>query len=207
MAITLHAQSRVLTGKKVKSLRREGLIPAVISGHNIPGRQVAVQVLEYTRLERRMSPTTLMDVVVDGGAPVKALLHKVQLEPRTHKPLHLELQQVRMDEMIKAEVPLHLDGVAPAVEMLDATVVLTHSTVEIRASPDHLVTTFHVDLSSLRTFDDHIRAGDLKMPEGVELLTDPDAILVSVIPPSVEEEEPVAEGETEPAEAGTAPAA
>lgn len=207
MAITLHAQSRVLTGKKVKSLRREGLIPAVLSGHNIPGRQVAVKVLEYTRLERRMSPTTLMDVVVDGGAPVKALLHKVQLEPKTHKPLHLELQQVRMDEMIKAEVPLHLDGVAPAVDLLDATVVLTHSTVEIRANPDHLVTTFHVDLSTLKTFDDHIRAGDLKLPEGVELLTDPETILVSVTPPSVEEVEPTDEADVEAAEPGIAPAA
>jgi len=200
MAITLNARSRTITGRKVSQLRREGLIPAVLFGKGAASQDVAVTELEFSRIQRRVSPTTLLDVVVDTGAPVKALLHKVQTDPRSMKPLHLELHQIRMEDKLKVQVQVHVEGSAPAVTTHGGTLVVAHDTVEVRCSPDHLISMFHADVSGLASFDDHLRAGDLKMPEGVELLTDPDTILVSVSPPRVAEEEELPEVEEAAAE-------
>lgn len=206
MAVRLTVHPRDVTGKKVKVLRREGLIPAVLFGHGVESRQVSVPMVEFARIQNRVSPTTLMDLAPDGGAVVKALLHHVQSDPRTGKPIHLELLEVRMDEKIKVEVTIHVDGTAPAVSQHGGTLVMAHSTVEIRTSPDHLMSTLHVDVSGLETFDDHITAGDLVIPEGVELLTPHDIILVSVLAPRRPEEVEVA-APAETAEPETAPAA
>ena len=205
MTITLNVQTRDVHGKKVKRLRREGLIPAVLAGKGIPSREVAVPLVEFTRLEKRLSSTTLMDVVVDDSAPVKALLHKVQMNTRTSRVVHLELLQVSMGDTLKVEAAIHIHGSSPAVTELGGTLVIAHPMIEVRAHPDSLVSAFHVDISPLQTFDDHIRAGDVPMPPGVELVTDPETILVSVAQPRVERVEAEAPiGELFPTEAPAA---
>ena len=208
MAVKLSVHPRDITGKKVKQLRREGMIPAILFGHGIESREVSVPMIEFARVQHRISSSTLIDLVPDGGASTKALLHHVQQDPRTNKPIHLELLEVRMDEKIKVEVSIHVDGTSPAVSQLGGTLVVAHSTVEIRTSPDHLMSSLHVDVSRIETFDDHVTAGDLDIPEGVELLTSPDIILISVTPPRLAEPEPeVAAAEPEAAPAAAAAAA
>jgi large subunit ribosomal protein L25 len=203
MDVTLQATSRELSGKKVGKLRREGLIPAVLAGRDQASRPILVNELEYSRVGRGLSPTTLIDLVLDGSPAGKALLHNVQIDPRSQRALHLELMAVRMDEEIKADIPLHVEGSSPAVTVEGGTLVVAHSTVQIRCNADHLVAALSVDVSGLTTFHDHITAGDLTIPEGVELLTDPSVILVSITPPRVQEptEVPETAGEGEAAAA------
>jgi len=191
MAITLRAQERSITRKKVSQLRSAGFIPAVLFGRESGSRDVAVSEVEFSRMRPSIGATTLIEVAVEGQTPVKALLHHVQVDPRTAKPLHLELFQVGAHDLMKVEVPIHLEGSAPAVVTGGGTLVVTHNSVEVRCDSEHLVSSFHVDISGLATFDDHIRAGDVPMPEGVELLLPADTILVSVTRPRVEEPEEV----------------
>ena len=210
MALTLSAKPRSMTGKQVKKLRREGWIPAVLAGRGIDSQEIAISAYEFERVHRRITATTLMDLTVEGSAPVKALLQRVQVDPRTHRPMHLELFQLRMEDKIRVDVPIQVEGTAPAVSDLGGTLVVAHDHVSIRCDANHLVSSFHIDVSNLKEFDDHFRAGDLEVPEGVELLTDPHEILVSVTQPRVEREigqmeETAAEAET--AETGEAPEA
>jgi large subunit ribosomal protein L25 len=116
------------------------------------------------------------------------LIHDVAKDPVNDKIIHVDFYEVRMDKAIRTEVPLVFEGEAPAVKNLEGVLVKNITEVEVEALPKDLPHEIKIDISSLETFDDHIRIKDLKLSEGVKILAELEETIVSVIPPRTQEE-------------------
>jgi len=110
----LQVASRTLKGKgAARSLRREGKVPGVIYGHGREAESVAIDTAALNKMLIGISAgTTILDVAIDGRAPVKALIREIQRDSlRPAEIIHLDLYEVRSDEEITLEVPVRLIGV------------------------------------------------------------------------------------------------
>lgn len=185
---TLTAQSRTLTGRKVRTLRNEGQIPAVVYGHNQDSLSLTLDQHSFEKLYSESGSTTLINLSVDEKTPVKVLIHDVQTDPLKHRITHADLYQVNLKEKLTTEIPLSFIGVADAVDILGGIFLTVRSEVEIECLPDDLVQELEVDISKLKTFDDSLTVADLVVPKGITILTEAEQVLASVTEPISEEE-------------------
>jgi large subunit ribosomal protein L25 len=193
----LAAASRTVVGKKVAHLRHEGRLPAVVYGHGVTSESVSVDAHEFELLHRRVGASTLVDLSVDGKKARPVLVHSIQVNPISRRPIHVDLLAVRMTEELTVEVPLVGQGAAPATE-LGGTLVHPTSSVRVRALPDRLPDSLHYDLSKLVDYDTTVTVADLEVPEGVAVQADEHEVIARVLPPRIEvEEAPAAEAEAE----------
>ncbi len=199
MTLALPATTRTVIGKRVKRLRAAGEIPLVIYGRSKAARSIQTPAKTFRSIYDDAGKTTLVDLAIDDAAPIKVLIHDVELDPLTGTPLHADLYQVDMKQKITAEIPLVVDGEAPAVRELDGTLLVNQDYVEVEALPQDLPKEIHVDVSALATFDDAITAGSLALPAGVTLVTDAAVDLIFVQPPREEEVEETTAAEAEKA--------
>lgn len=200
---TLAAEHRDVTGKAVSRLRRAGRLPAVVFGRGIDSDPVSIDAHEFELLRRKTGQNSLIDLSVDGGKARPVLVHGVQVNRVSQRPLHVDLFLVRMTEEMVVEVPLTATGESEAVKLAGGTLIHPTEHVRVRALPDHLPQSIAYDIAPLGTFDEVIRVRDLAIPADVTLLTDPEEIVARVLPPRVEEVEvPSAVAEGEEAEAG-----
>lgn len=186
--ISLQAKSRD-TGKKTnKELRENGLVPGVVYGQGKEAMPVAVPVKELEGAYMTAGSNRLVGLEVDDGKPVNTLFVDTQQDPVTGSFLHFDLYKVRMDEKIEAEIPIHFENDAPATYNLDGVLVKNLETIEVSALPDKLPESFTVDLVNLEEINAAVHVSDLDIPEGVELITDEEELVVKIDPPRSEEE-------------------
>ena len=183
----LSAVRRETVGRTPEQVRRAGYIPAVLYGHGVENLHVAVEKRTLLKLLPALSSSTLMTLTVDAD-PRKVLVHDIQRHPLTGLPIHVDFYQVKLTETIRVTVPLVFEGVAPAVKDLGGTLVKSLDAVDVEALPQNLPEHIVVDIRRLAIFDDHIRVQDLAVPEGVEILDDPDEAVAVVTPPRTEKE-------------------
>ena len=200
--ITLSAQTREATGNKVRALRRQGLVPAVVYGHNVPSRNLLVDGRVFEKVYKAAGESTLLDLAVSNGAPIKVLIHDVAKDPLTLKPIHVDFYQVSMTEKLTAEVPLKFIGEAPAVKELGAILVKNIQAVKVECLPQDLVHEMIVDLTALKVIGDALTVGQLATPPGIKILGRPEETIVLAQAPKVEEEVVVAAPADEKAKIG-----
>ena len=198
MALVLNAQLRELTGKKVRTLRKQNLIPAVLYGKEIAPQNLVVEYLPFQKVYSESGESTLIDLKVQEKEPMKVLIHDVQIDPVTKKIIHVDFWKVRMTEKIEAEIVLKFVGEAEAVKGLGGVLVKNLDSLKVKCLPQDLVHEIEVDISPLKTFDDMIHIKDLKIPPEIEVLENPEEIVAVVTPPRSEEE--LKEIETKPEE-------
>lgn len=191
--INLAAERRTITGKQVAQLRRQGVIPAVVYGHHLAATNIQIDERELNATIMRAGMNRLVNLQL-GTDAVVALVREIQREPITQRVRHVDFQAVSMDEPITATAPIMFEGDAPALETGG---VLLHAatSVEVRALPANLISSVVVNLSALTDYDAAIYVRDLVVPSTVEILADPDELVVKVMPPTVETEEEAATGE------------
>ena len=201
--VELKTQKREVLGKKVKSLRREGLIPAVLYGHETASVPLQVEERELNRVLAQAGGHRLIALKVGRSRKRQmALAREVQWDVISGKPLHVDFYAVVMTEKITTAVPLVLVGEAPAAERVGAMVLQGLDEVEIECLPGDLIEAIEVDLSGLEEIDQAIFVKDLPVPPTVEILTDTEETVARVTWAAaevVEEEEvvPVAPEEVE----------
>ncbi len=194
----LAAQRREVVGKKVALLRRAGRLPAVVYGHGVASSNVSIDAHEWELFRKHAGANTLVDLMVDQTKATPVLVHGVQVHPVSRRPLHIDLLAVRMTEELTVDVPIVTTGSTTLIERENGT--LSHvDSVRIRALPDHLPNSIEISIDGLLSFDDVIHARDLAIPADAHLLTDGDEVVVRILPPRVEVEEPTA-AEGTPAE-------
>lgn len=195
MNLTLNAKTRNVAEKSTAKPNKDEL-KAVVYGHGLPSRSLTVSSADYARLYRLVKQATLFDLVVDGAAPVKVLIHDIQVNPVNMIPVHIDFRQIRMDEAIKVTVPLVFTGEAQAIKALGGTLVKALDEIEVECLPDRLPKEIIVDLSSLNTFEDTVTIKDIKLPEGVTTdLNQDDAVAKVEAPMSDEEYKKIEQGE------------
>ncbi|MCP4427651.1 MAG: 50S ribosomal protein L25 [Chloroflexi bacterium] len=185
--INITAEPRAVIGKKVKRLRRDGIIPAVIYGQK-ESVHIQLENLELRRVLRQAGSTNLVEIAL-GEKQHTVLVRDVQSHITRGDLIHVDFIEVDMKVKIAAEAELVAVGQStPATEGLGVA-TLTLRTVEIESLPDDLVAEIEVDLTQIETPDDVIYAGDLAMPQGVALLTDPETTVARFEYEKLEEEE------------------
>jgi large subunit ribosomal protein L25 len=186
--IQIAASPRSVIGKQVKVLRRTGLLPAILYGVGMEPQTLELPAHETELILQNISGSTLIDLKV-GSKTHKVLIREVQRDVISRKPIHVDFLEVAMDVTINAVVPIEFVGEAPAVRDLGGVLVSGLNDIEVEALPSNLPDRISVDLSMLETFDDSITVADLKVEEGVTILTELDEAIANVVY-QMEEEEP-----------------
>jgi large subunit ribosomal protein L25 len=198
--LRLGAQVREMTGRKVKYLRREGLVPVVVYGNKQEPENLQVDAAALDRLLLAGGSARLVRVDIDGSGQRNILIRSLQRHPVRNNVIHADFYAVNMTEMQHVSVPL--TGVRHP-ENLGADLVLVQSldSIEIEALPATIPGHIEVDVSSLVAPDSPpITVADLPAMEGVTYLTAPDETIFSVVVSraAIEEEEEIEEVEAEP---------
>ncbi|GAB4557833.1 MAG: 50S ribosomal protein L25/general stress protein Ctc [Anaerolineae bacterium] len=181
--LQLKAQPRTVTGRKVKQLRAQGMIPAVLYGPNTPSTPLMVREQDAERLLRQAGFTQLVDLIVEnGGANRQAsvLVAEVQRHPVRRTLQHIDFRAVVMTERLRIEVPVHIVGEAPVVEE-GATLVQSLTSVEVECLPADIPESLTVDVSHVTDVDTPITVGDLQAPPGVTIVTPAEEIIASFV--------------------------
>lgn len=193
--LQLAARRRAAMKKKVERLRREGLVPGVVYGPAVSGTQpVSVIEREFDRVYRYAGASTLVDLVVEGGATQPVLIHEVQYDATRRVPRHIDFLALDMKVELTLAVPLHVSGESPAVTLHGGILTLLFTELEVRCLPDNIPHAIEVDVSALTEIGAQLTAADLRMPVGVTLVSPPDELVLKVEAPAVIEE-PEAAGE------------
>lgn len=184
----LAAESRTSKGKgAARSARRAGRVPAVIYGHNREASSLTVDAAALNRLLTvDRASRALLDIAVDGKAPVKALIREIQRDPvRWQDIVHLDLYEVNADEKITVKVPVHLTGTAEGVR--NGGGILEHPVREltVKLFPADIPEHFEVDVTTLG-IGKSIHVSELSIPKG-EILDDGALTVAAVVAPRVEE--------------------
>jgi large subunit ribosomal protein L25 len=176
----IKAQKRTVIGKQVKALRREGRVPAVIYGAGLEPTAIELQSREAEKALARVSGATLLDLDLEGTTH-KVLVREVQRHSIRRDIRHVDFLKVAMDQLIRAEVPIELDGEAPAVRTLGGVLVTGVQAVEVEALPADLPDRITVSIEHLEKIDDKISVGDLSLGKGVRVLTPAEDVVARVI--------------------------
>jgi len=184
----LTVSSRTATGKgAARTMRREGKVPGVIYGH---GREAESVIVETAALKKMLggisAATTIVDVTVDGRAPVKALIRELQRDSlRPGEIIHLDLYEIRVDEEITLQVPIRLTGVPDGVRNFGGVLDHVLRELEIEVLPADIPEHVDLDVTAL-TIGHSLFVRDLQVPKA-KVLNDPDTPICTVVAPRAEE--------------------
>lgn len=204
LEIKLTAQKRTLVGKKVKKLRKEGLIPANIFGKKIKSQSLSLDKKEFEKVFEKVGETRIVNLEVEGekgGRPV--MIQNLQRNPVTEEILHADLRQVILTEKVTADIPVEMTGEAPAAEQKLGILIQNISEIEVEALPLDLPEKFVVDVSGLVNVGDEILVESIKIDKSkVELKIDANQVVVKIEPLAKEEVAPPPAEEVVGEEAG-----
>jgi large subunit ribosomal protein L25 len=172
----LEAHKRDIIGKKVKALRREGKLPAVIYGRGVEPQAITLDKKEARQTLKVIGANTLVTVKI-GKEEHLALVRDIQREVIMQDLLHIDFQEVSLEEKITTTVPIAVEGEAPAVKEYNAVLTPGLIELEIEAKAKDLPDSITVDVSSLMEIGDNILVRDLKVPAEVTVLDDPDELV------------------------------
>lgn len=182
----LAVQKREKFGKQAKALRNEGFIPAELYGHGLQNVHLAVGVKDFAKTFKEAGTNTVVTLMFEKEKR-PALIYEVTRNAVTGDVAHVDFYQVRMDEKIKAKVPLEFVGEAPAIKEKGAVITRAMSDIEVEALPQDLPRSFVVDLTVLNDVNKSIYVRDLRVPAVVKVLVDVETAIATATPPAKEE--------------------
>lgn len=206
--IALKATARDIVGKKTRFLRREGITPTHLFGHNLKSLALQCNTDELRRVIARVRTTTLFSLGIDGEKrPRKVLIREIQNDPLGRQILHVDFYQIEMTEKLKVDVPIILGGEAPAMKVKGRSLHQSLTSLNIECLPDKLPHEIEVDLSPLTELGQSIHVKDLGLSTDITVINDPEQLIVKITETAAaraeEGEEIAATGETAPLEAAT----
>jgi len=196
--VVLHATRRSVTGKQVGVLRREGKLPAVLYGHGFETTAILLDLREATRTLAHLTGSSLITIELDGKGHT-ALVREKQRDYIRNVLLHVDFQVVSMTEKIRAQVPVVITGVAPAVKDFNGVVVTGLDEIEVEALPQDLPQQFVIDIANLVNIGDGIYVRDVVVSDKVHIHEGKDEMIVVITAEMGEEAaEEAAEAPAEP---------
>ena len=195
--LILMAEPREIHGKKVKKLRREGLIPGVVYGPVVDGTiSVTVNDRDFNKFFMAHGHSTIFTLKWDGGdQPV--LVREVQRDPVRQDILHVDFFAPNMKMKLRQNVSIYLDG---DVDVAGGTLQHSITEIEVEALPSDLPSEITIDVTGMEEIGDTITVADVPAIDKVEIITEPETVVASIVADAVEEEEPEEGEEGEAAE-------
>jgi large subunit ribosomal protein L25 len=204
--VSIVVHKRDVTGSRAaRRLRKSGLIPGVIYGH---GKDAVLIAVEPHALRAALSTEAgthaVLDVTIEGQKRGhKAIVKELELDRVKSAVVHVDLQEIRLDETIESSVAIRFAGESKGVKlggMLEEAIREVTVKGLVTAIPEHLV----MDISEL-DMNETLKVADLQVPEGIEIMADPEEVLCSVLPPRKATEEIEGEEAVEAAAAAAEP--
>lgn len=189
---TLAIEKRTITGKKLSAERKAGRLPVVVYGPKEKAGSYFVSALQFAKVYQEAGESSII-TLQSGGEEKDSLIHEVSVHPVTGVPIHADFYVIEKGKKLQVSVPLEFVGVSPAVKSLSGVLVKVMHELEIEAMPRALPHNLAVDISKLATFEDQIHVSDIKLPEGVVALADPEEVVALVAEPKEEKIEETAE--------------
>lgn len=176
----LTAQLRTVLGRKVKTLRKQGMLPAHVFGHKIETIHIQVPTKEFKTVFEKTGETGIIELTIDKDKrPV--LVKNIQVHPMTSDPLHVDFYQVNLSEKVTVNVPLEIVGESPAESKKVGLLLTPVSELEIEALPADIPENIEVDVTKLENIGDEIRVKDLPIDKSkVEVQTDEELVVASI---------------------------
>lgn len=180
-AIELHAEPRLLTGKQVKLLRHQNIIPGVIYGRHIDPIAVQFDQRKLTKALKQAGSSAAVQVTVgENNEPYLTIFRDVQHHPIRREISHVDLQALSLTETVRVSVNVVIVGEAPAATQDAGVLIQLLTELHIEALPTALIASIEVDVSSLDEIGATITVGDITPPEGVTILNSADETIVQV---------------------------
>ena len=186
--IQLAVEERTVKGKKVRQLRREGIIPAVLYGPETEPLSLSIDRRDLRMVLREAGGTSLIELVM-GDTTIPTLAREVQRDPIRGDILHVDFYRVSMTRLISADVAIVVHGENELVTSGAAVLVQSMNNITVQALPGDLPSQIDVDMSRLEEIGDQILVGDLDAPEGVTFLSEETELVVKLDYPQMPEEE------------------
>ncbi len=183
----LNAEKREVLGKKVKALRREGKLPAVIYGQEIEPMSITLETKQVNQVLKVVGANTLISIKI-GKEEFLTLVREIQREVIVRDLLHLDFQAVSLEETITTSLPVVMVGESPAVTELEGLLILGMEELQIEAKAKDLPDTISVDVSGLVEIGDNILVKDLVISGDVKILDDPDGVVIVATAPVLMDE-------------------
>lgn len=201
--IVFKATRRSNIGKKSEQLRRAGQLPAIVYGKHVEPTPISLDMREASRLLAGVSSSHLVTIDLEG-TPLRALVRERQRNPIKDSLVHVDFLAVSMTEKLTAKVQIVLHGESLAVKQNVGVLVSGVEEIEVECLPADLPETIVVDVTGLKAVGDTVKVGDLPIDtRKVDVLTDPEEMVVLITAPAVEEiVEAAAEAEPEVIEKG-----
>lgn len=185
--IELQAQIRTVLGGKVNALRQSGFVPAVLYGKGQEPISLQVPKKDFAKTFHTAGESTLIYVIVDGQS-YPTIIHDIARDPRTDDVIHADFYKVRLDQKVKASIPVEFAGESPAVKSLGGIFIRNINELEVEALPQNLPHSIVIDISKLEKFGDQIMIKDIKPDGDFKIHGHEEEIIATVQEPISEEE-------------------
>ena len=187
-AIKLELEPRELLGKKVKQLRRAGIIPVHLYGPGVESKALQCQSQTLIQVLAQAGGNTPISISIQGERGNQlAFAREIQWDPRRDDVVHVDLLVAEVNRPVSAQVPIVLTGESPGARMVSGTVMQQLHQLDVLALPLEMPSEAEVDLANLTEADGVIRVGDIALPSNVTVLTDAEELVVRIELPRVEE--------------------
>ena len=201
----LTAHTREIRGKKVKTLRRQGITPVHVFGHGIKPEALQCDTIDLQQILAQAGTTGIVGLKVDKSRKKRnVMVREVQKEPRSGQLLHVDFYQIRMEEKLKVDVPIVLTGEAPALKFKENFLSHELDSLSVECLPDDIPNHIEVNVSILEEADQSIYVEDIVLGEEITVLNNPDQLVAKINVGHVERE--IEAEEIEAVEAGEAEA-
>jgi large subunit ribosomal protein L25 len=178
--IELEVAPREILGKKTKQLRRAGLIPANITGHNQPSQAVQIDEILFDRLRRAHHSTSILSLKMPDATTQTAIIRHVEHAPKSNKIIHVDFSRVSLNERMNMKLPLNFVGESLAVKNDGGVLLHLVEAVEVECLASDIVDHVDVDISSITELDGVLHARDVQLPQGFTLLTEAEEPIAKV---------------------------
>jgi len=197
--LILQAINRNVSGKKTRFLRRQGITPTHLFGHNLESLALQCDTANLQRIIAQAGETRLINLEIEGGKQPRAVfIREIQRDELTGQLLHVDFYQVKKTEKIKVDIPIVLVGEAPAMKEKGRLLTRGVTSLSIECLPGKVPPRIEVDLSHLEEVEQPIHVRDIVLSLDIAVTTDPDQLVVKVSEARVERvEEVVAEAVAE----------
>jgi len=168
-----------------ESFRQKGLLPAVYYGPKDKPVAITVPMADFVKVWKEAGESTVVELATPKGA-LEVLIHDISFDPVRGDVIHADFYVPEKGKKVEVSVPLEFKGVSAAVKDLGGMLLKVMHEIEVEALPKDLPHSIVVDISTLKDLDSQILAEDIKLPAGVELVTEKEEVVAAI---SVAEEE------------------
>ena len=187
--LTLATDKREITGKKVAILRRDGITPIHLYGTGIESQSLQCDTATVSKIVLQAGTNIPVTVTVPGNSEENVcFVREVQYHPVTDRLIHVDFMKVDVTRTVRAEVPIIISGLSPAVRNMGGTLLQPLQSVTVEALPMNIPAMFSLNSDLLIDFDTNFYVSDLEAPDNISIINDDDDLVAGVVAPRIERE-------------------